>query len=664
MGMMMHSASKKYRVSLFALILAFVLSACGVTVHSKLTINDDESGMREFFLYVSQEDLDTYTDVSAEDIDAVIADALPGQLSYSGMVFDEEHAGYRATMTLEFSSLDDYKAKVAALLEYSGVDLEPEITFEQSGDGMRRSLTYHENFATLDMLGWIPRAVTEAGILPAEDAEMMMSGGDRGIVIGGEGYVPREDPFKVESEDNRELDGMQVRITQLDEGYEVSLEVGRYGPFDEAQVNLLDEVLAERAPDGADITEDARFYDSARTVTFTASDEADVVTKLGTITGDSEARFSAEIGMKDSLQTLTLDGHFGCGDICRDSDYATTAVFLPSKAWVPIRADAGSPYSHKGVFGRFFESATFTVTFERSLAFTDMTGEFTMNGDGSMSEVFTFSVDEATLEGFGGSMAELLPAGLDIDEKVEDGKAIATFTVSGANTEEFTANLETIIPNSSVSGGKTGGGLFSSSYELTYNVPMARMLSPGGVPGTVTHIITLPSGQSVDITANPAGFEADGHSAVLTVDGYDGKGLNEMVELTSSGTNLIPIIAIIAALLILAVLIIAIIVRRRRRPQIQQPYPVAPSAPGAPGPWPVGPGSHEGGPQPGGPQHQPWQNQAGPMPPQGVEGPGPHADHDQAGSAASADQAGADTSPNHEGGDLGPDSGESGRTPS
>jgi hypothetical protein len=155
-------------VGLFA--MGMVLAGCGGLMGSvtSLNINGDFSGTRVMKLGYSQATAENLRS-ALPNIQANAYATLPAELSLD---VSPDGAKYTYTVSLPFSSREDYQAKVQRLIAfnrscfpsayYAGAVPVPEITFIQGADG---EFFYKENFTDMDLInGWLTKAHYDAGI--------------------------------------------------------------------------------------------------------------------------------------------------------------------------------------------------------------------------------------------------------------------------------------------------------------------------------------------------------------------------------------------------------------------------------------------------------------------------------------------------------------------
>src|SRR5699024_4801755 len=104
---------------LVALTSAVLLAACGADVNTQLELDKNYSGERQFVLTMAESDADTLSG-GVDAAEQAVQSHLPDALAFEGLESVED--GYKATFTMQFDDVADYRHKLKALLDASDID--------------------------------------------------------------------------------------------------------------------------------------------------------------------------------------------------------------------------------------------------------------------------------------------------------------------------------------------------------------------------------------------------------------------------------------------------------------------------------------------------------------------------------------------------------------
>ena len=168
-------------ICLFALCL-LLMTGCsaGSTIGTTLTINSDFSGNRQMNIVIADSVFNDYFNGTIDDLNAAIGEACPAEMTWQ---YAEDNGVKTYTVNLDFSSVEDYKAKVTAVL-----GREPEITISAPESVWAAGLYVEEDFNSEELLGWLQNALVEKGYVSEENAGMIFSSGETQVVYGVDTY--------------------------------------------------------------------------------------------------------------------------------------------------------------------------------------------------------------------------------------------------------------------------------------------------------------------------------------------------------------------------------------------------------------------------------------------------------------------------------------------
>lgn len=144
---------KKKCLLVTLLLSLFFLCSCGVELTGNVKLNKDFSGTRTMSCTFSSREFAQFFQGTAEDLDKVIKDSCPSQLTYKKSS-SENQTTY--TFSLNFSSLKDYKEKTEAILNFA-----PNIKYQYGDSPFVSGLIYKENFSSKDLMAWLYTALYE-----------------------------------------------------------------------------------------------------------------------------------------------------------------------------------------------------------------------------------------------------------------------------------------------------------------------------------------------------------------------------------------------------------------------------------------------------------------------------------------------------------------------
>lgn len=164
-------------------LLGALLAGCGADVSTVMSINTADggfSGSRVITLLIKNEDLDSVTDGMA-GLEKVLKANIPGDLTYAVSAPSESQS--QIDFTLEFTSLDDYKAKVTNILAANAEnEIVPEIVFEKDDSVFCTGIQFNENFQSFDLLRWYFNALEAAEIISESSSNWYELGSDKLVI--------------------------------------------------------------------------------------------------------------------------------------------------------------------------------------------------------------------------------------------------------------------------------------------------------------------------------------------------------------------------------------------------------------------------------------------------------------------------------------------------
>lgn len=143
-----------------AALMMFLLAGCGGTVDTVLTIDASGKGVRTMTVQAKKSDIKEYVPKGVPAIEASLKKHLPAELKYTGVKAVGEQQVF--TFALEFSSIEDYSAKVGKLVSLgTGSPFAPEIKFEAPTSLFRNGLSLRENFTSAQLMAWAKNGLAD-----------------------------------------------------------------------------------------------------------------------------------------------------------------------------------------------------------------------------------------------------------------------------------------------------------------------------------------------------------------------------------------------------------------------------------------------------------------------------------------------------------------------
>lgn len=415
--MTQRTTSRFSLVALFAALL-LVLSACGARVTTALELNDAGAGTRTMsFKMERNQDAEGKIQGGFDAVDAAIKKHLPAELTYSGLnVADADVTG---SFTLTFSSLDDYKDKVAKVLEAGGKAITPKVTFYNADGMLKKGFKFTENFSSTHLLKWLPEALVVENVIDKSEASNVIEAEGAGTVKFGDKTYTQEygGTLRIDETQDQGFSSVALEIAPVGEkGYDVVVRTKRSGTPGAPLKKLDDDFFASLKIAGAkvdaDVDSESRNYQ--RTLSFSAASEKELVERVDAVFGKDTTKFEvANNSGKDARIERTYKGSVDPVQICADYCDVSVKVSAPEGYKTPTNDDEDTNYG----------TGAFEFTFVKSVSFDSM--NITMDVD--MSRQWTLNID-AVLD-----MAEY-EAFLDqIDETLTPPAEAGTMTKSDAD---------------------------------------------------------------------------------------------------------------------------------------------------------------------------------------------------------------------------------------
>lgn len=494
------SAPARQRWMFLAVLLtiaALILSACGAKIETQLGLESAEKGTRTMLVSFDMKDNKDKIKGGVEAIDASIRKHLPEGLEYAGIQTDGDKA--RATFTIPFSSVDEYRTKVSSILKAAGSSTTPQISIVNSEQGLVQGIQVEENFSSKDLLSWLPEALVVDGVIETSRKNSVFNSSNNETTVKfGEKEVKNSGGSTITAKDvqDRGFKAVFMDINEKDGGYSVMVSFSAKEIMNSETSSAVDAYLNQVKPEGAELkkgldSSEARGYapsastsaakeEIGRTMLFQASSSQDLSDKLKKIFGASstDLSFSREVTEKDGSFKVekTISGTLDCSLLCSPEGRGVTLTMKDSedRRYEPnySRRDSNSSSSNNRILAVNLVSS-------RDVSMKSMKVATSLGLDGSMEARFLYAFPTADVAGAEQKLKDVFAGGGNDETEVrQDGDAtIVSVKVRGKDQNEFNQRLNEYLPDSKVTVTRPGGyHPFGSDYTVTPEIKLSSKL--------------------------------------------------------------------------------------------------------------------------------------------------------------------------------------------
>ena len=589
------SAPTRQRWMFLAVLLtiaALILSACGAKIETQLGLESAEKGTRTMLVSFNLKDNKDKIKGGSEALDASVRKHLPEGLEYGGIQSEGDKA--RATFTIPFSSVDEYRTKVASILKAAGSSATPQISIVNSDQGLVQGIQVKENFSSKDLLDWLPEALVVDGVIETSNKNSVFnSSSSETTVKFGEKEVKNSGGSTISAKDvqDRGFKAVFMDINEKDGGYSVMVSFSAKEIMNSETSSAVDAYLNQVKPEGAELkkgldSSEARGYapsastsaakeEIGRTMLFQASSSQDLSDKLKKIFGASstDLSFSREVTENDGSFKVekTISGTLDCSLLCSPEGQGMTLTMKDSedRRYEPnySRRDRSSSSSNNRILA-------INLVSSRNISMKSMKVATSLGLDGSMEARFLYAFPTEDVAGAEQKLKDVFAGGSNDETEVrQDGDAtIVSVKVRGKDQNEFNQRLNEYLPDSKVTVTRPGGyHPFGSDYTVTPEIKLSSKLgSYYSAPFEFTFkapTFSLLDQQKVDA----ANSRANGAHVQLTVNGGElsvktdhGVSTTSGLTVPVSGLSMTDVIvdAVIVGLLLL-ILILLFLFRKK-----------------------------------------------------------------------------------------------------
>lgn len=589
------SAPTRQRWMFLAVLLtiaALILSACGAKIETQLGLESAEKGTRTMLVSFDMKDNKDKIKGGTQALDASVRKHLPEGLEYGGIQSEGDKA--RATFTIPFSSVDEYRTKVASILKAAGSSATPQISIVNSDQGLVQGIQVKENFSSKDLLDWLPEALVVDGVIETSNKNSVFnSSSSETTVKFGEKEVKNSGGSTISAKDvqDRGFKAVFMDINEKDGGYSVMVSFSAKEIMNSETSSAVDAYLNQVKPEGAELkkgldSSEARGYapsastsaakeEIGRTMLFQASSSQDLSDKLKKIFGASstDLSFSREVTENDGSFKVekTISGTLDCSLLCSPEGQGMTLTMKDSedRRYEPnySRRDRSSSSSNNRILA-------INLVSSRNISMKSMKVATSLGLDGSMEARFLYAFPTEDVAGAEQKLKDVFAGGSNDETEVrQDGDAtIVSVKVRGKDQNEFNQRLNEYLPDSKVTVTRPGGyHLFGSDYTVTPEIKLSSKLgSYYSAPFEFT--FKAPTFSSLDQQkVDAANSRANGAHVQLTVNGGElsvktdhGVSTTSGLTVPVSGLSMTDVIvdAVIVGLLLL-ILVLLFLFRKK-----------------------------------------------------------------------------------------------------
>ena len=492
------SAPARQRWMFLAVLLtiaALILSACGAKIETQLGLESAEKGTRTMLVSFNLKDNKDKIRGGSEALDASVRKHLPEGLEYGGIQSEGDKA--RATFTLPFSSIDEYRSKVASILKASGTDTEPQISIINSSQGLVQGIQVKENFSSKELLDWVPEALVVDGVIESSNKNSVFnSSGSETTVKFGEKEVKNSGGSTISAKDvqDRGFKAMVLELQEKDGGYSATASFVAKDIMNSETAAAIDAYLNQVKPEGSELKKglessqatymapsastSAAKEEVGRTLTFSASSLDDLNTKLKKLLGAGTTDLSYTREVKEESKTFyvrkTMKGVLDCSLLCSPEGNGLEVI---------LKDSSGHSYQVDNTGNSGSSSSKSVLHLSRYLsqqvAMKGMKVATSLGLDGSMEARFLYSFPSSDVAGAEEALKNAFAGGSNDETEVrQDGDAtIVSVKVRGKDEAEFNQRLNEYLPESKVTVTRPGGyHPFGSDYTVTPEIKLSSKL--------------------------------------------------------------------------------------------------------------------------------------------------------------------------------------------
>lgn len=476
-------------------IAALILSACGAKIDTQLGLESAEKGTRTMQVSFDMKDNKDKIKGGVEALDASVRKHLPQGLEYAGIQTEGDKA--RATFTIPFSSVDEYRTKVASILKASSSKTEPTITILNSEQGLVQGIQVKENFTSKELLEWLPEALVVDGVIDSSrKTSVFNSSNNETTVKLGDKEVKNSGGSTISAKDvqDRGFKVMVLEIQEKDSGYSVMVSFVAKDIMNTETASAVDAYLNQVKPEGSELKKglessqatymapsastSAAKEEIGRTLTFSASSLDDLNAKLKKLlgAGTTDLSYTREVKEEDKSFYVrkTMKGVLDCSLLCSPEGNGLEAIIKDS-------SDHSYRVDNTGNSGSSSSKSVLHLSryLSQKVSMKGMKVATSLGLDGSMEARFLYAFPTSDIAGAEDALKNAFAGGSNDETEVrQDGDStIVSVKVRGKDQNEFNQRLNAYLPDSKVTVTRPGGyHPFGSDYTVTPEIKLSSKL--------------------------------------------------------------------------------------------------------------------------------------------------------------------------------------------
>lgn len=476
-------------------IAALILSACGAKIDTQLGLESAEKGTRTMQVSFDMKDNKDKIKGGVEALDASVRKHLPQGLEYAGIQTEGDKA--RATFTIPFSSVDEYRTKVASILKASSSKTEPTITILNSEQGLVQGIQVKENFTSKELLEWLPEALVVDGVIDSSRKTSVFNNSNNETTVKlGDKEVKNSGGSTISAKDvqDRGFKVMVLEIQEKDSGYSVMVSFVAKDIMNTETASAVDAYLNQVKPEGSELKKglessqatymapsastSAAKEEIGRTLTFSASSLDDLNAKLKKLlgAGTTDLSYTREVKEEDKSFYVrkTMKGVLDCSLLCSPEGNGLEAIIKDS-------SDHSYRVDNTGNSGSSSSKSVLHLSryLSQKVSMKGMKVATSLGLDGSMEARFLYSFPTSDIAGAEDALKNAFAGGGNDETEVrQDGDAtIVSVKVRGKDQNEFNQRLNEYLPDSKVTVTRPGGyHAFGSDYTVTPEIKLSSKL--------------------------------------------------------------------------------------------------------------------------------------------------------------------------------------------
>lgn len=495
------SAPARQRWMFLAVLLtiaALILSACSAKIETQLGLESAEKGTRTILVSFNMKDNQDKVKGGTQTLDASVRKHLPEGMEYEGIQTDGEKA--RATFKVSFSSVDEYRTKVASILKAAGSSTTPHINIVNSEQGLVQGIQVEENFSSKDLLSWLPEALVVDGVIETSRKNSVFNSSNNETTVKfGEKEIKNSGGSKISAKDvqDRGFRNVILDVKEKESGYDVTISFVAKEIMNTETASAVDAYLNQVKPEGSELkkgleSSQAKAYapsastasakeEVGRTLTFSASSIEDLGNGLKKLFGASSTDFSAsrEVVAKDNTFTVQkkISGLLDCSLLCSPSgDGLTLTITDTNDKSYTVDPEGRASSSRSG--GSSTLIAVDHVS-SRQIEMKSMKVATSLGLDGSLEARFLYAFPTEDVAGAEQKLKDVFAGGSNDETEVrQDGDStIVSVKVRGQDQNEFNQRLNEYMPDSKITVVRPGGyHPFGSDYTVTPEIKLSSKL--------------------------------------------------------------------------------------------------------------------------------------------------------------------------------------------